>query len=308
MNSQQSQWLDRVTGTSLSSNIEPDPALANIEEDIRNTLPSRDFSDLDEWISSPAAAQELDGASQDLGIVDPKVVGTAPDDQVEAALLCLHFPPPEALSGRENDMIRQAESIIETLASNSPTFKNVVVAATLSGTRPLTVQIGSVPGRIASYTRLSNTINIDRSSLRQGTDLTAAHIAFEMINAARIPAALRIGRIAKTGYYEKLARTLSTPEKPVSAADLYAAALEAAEYPGVVAHHRIFEEAKAAGAPIGSKADLYADNFDPAFGANFASLQDYLSAQLTTGHTARYARFYIQSVQPRLSDPVRSAG
>jgi hypothetical protein len=308
MDARQNEWLDRVTGTSLSSNIEPNPALANIEEEIRNTLPSRDFSELDEWMGSSVEAQEFDSASQDLGIVDPKVVGTAPDEQVEAALLSMHFPPPEALSGRENEVIRQAESIIETLASKSPTFKNVVVAATLRGTRPLTVQIGSVPGRTASYTRLSNTINIDRSSLRQGTDRTAGHIVFEMINAARIPAALRIGRIAKTGYYEKLAQTLSTPEKPVSPADLYAAALESAEYPGIVAHHSIFEEAKAAGAPIGSNADLYSDNFDPAFGANFAALHEYLSLQLTTGHTARYARFYIQSVQPRLSNPVQSAG
>jgi hypothetical protein len=252
--------------------------------------------------------QEFDGASQDLGIVDPKIVGTAPDEQVEAALLSMHFPPPETLSSRENEVIRQAESIIDTLASLSPTFRNVVVAATQSGARPLAVQIGRVPGRVASYARPSNTITIDRNSLRQGVDLAASHIAFEMINAARIAAASRIGRIALTGYYEKLAQTLSTPEKPVSAADLYAAALEAAEYPGIVAHHSVFEEAKAAGADIGAKADLYRDNFDPAFGANFASLQEYLSLQLTTGHTARYARFYIESVKPRLSDPVRSGG
>jgi hypothetical protein len=308
MDARQSEWLDRVTGTSLSSNIAPDPALANIEEEIRNTLPSRDFSELDEWMGSSAEARELDGASQDLGTVNPEVVGTASDEQVEAALLSLHFPPPGALSGRENDVIRQAESIIETLASKSPTFKNVIVAATVSGTRPLNVQIGGVAGPTASYTRLTNTININRNSLRQGTDLTTGHIVFEMINAARIPAALRIGRIAKTGYYEKLARTLSTSGKPVEAADLYAAALEAAEYPGIVAHHSIFEEARAAGAAIGVRADLYSDNFDPAFGANFASLDEYLSLQSTTGHTARYARFYIQSVQPRLSKPVPSDG
>jgi hypothetical protein len=308
MDARQNQWLDRITGTSLSSNIEPDAALANLEEEIRNTLPSRDFSALDAWMGSAVEARALDGASQDLGVVDPKVVGTASDEQVAAALLSLHFPPPGALSGRENDVIRRAESIIETLASKSPTFKNVVVAATVSGTRPLNVQIGGVAGPTASYARLTNIIDINRNSLRQGADLTTGHIVFEMINAARISAALRIGRMAKTGYYEKLAQTLSTSEKPVSAADLYAAALEAAEYPGLVAHHSIFEEAKAAGAPIGVKADLYADNFDPAFGANFASLQEYLSLQLTTEHTARYARFYSRSVQPGLSNPVPSGG
>jgi hypothetical protein len=259
-------------------------------------------------MESSVEARELYDASQNLGIVDPNLVGTVPDEQVDAALLSMHFPSPEALSDRDNDVIRQARSIVETLASKSPTFRNVVVAATQGGTRPLTVKIGDVAGPTASYTRLTNTVNIDRRSLRQGSELAAGHIVFEMINAARIPVALRIGQMAKTGYYEKLAQTLSTSNKPVSAADLYAAALEAAEYPGILAHHSIFEEAKAAGAHINVMADLYSDNFNPDFGANYASLHQYLSLQSTTGHTARYAHFYIRSVQPHLLDHSQSDG
>lgn len=301
LDSRQSEWLDKIAGTSLSGNFEPNPALANIDEEIRHALPSRDFGALDDWMSSPAGGGELyDASSENLGIVDPALIGTVSDEQVEAALLGVHFPASEGLSGRENEVIQQAESIVDTLVSKSPTFRNVLVAATQGGAKPLTVRVGGAAGPTASYTRLTNTVNIRRNSLRQGADLVAGHIVFEMINAARIPAALRVGRMAMTGYYEKLAQTLSSSDKPVSAANLYAAALETAEYPGIVAHHGIFQEAKDAGTEINVSADIYAANFNPEFGANYASLHEYLSLQLTTGHTARYANYYIKSVLPRL--------
>jgi hypothetical protein len=172
LDSRQSEWIDKITGTSLSSNIEPNPALANIDEQIRQTLPSHDFGALDDWMISPDGGRELyDASSENLGIVDPALVGTASDEQVGAALLGIHFPSSEELSGRENEVIRQAESLVDILASKSPTFKNVLVAATQGGAKPLTVKVGDVAGPTASYTRLMNTVKIRRNSLRQGADL-----------------------------------------------------------------------------------------------------------------------------------------